>query len=194
MTENHRFRFITDWQRLDDATADAIREFWVREDAKVEGEAASRRLHEVVVHAVDSQGGLAAVATVEAVVVPKLGQPMYGFRCFVGHAWRDSTLPRSLLRHSQQVLEPYAHERGYPCLGILAELENPGFEQSLRRAFWAGVNFTYIGRGSNGVQQRIWYFPRARLKSAEEVVAILRSGHAMILRHDEFLSAQTATG
>ena len=191
MTENQRFRFITDWQRIEDATADAIREFWLRENAEVED--ASGRLHEVVVHAIDLHGAIAAVATVEAVIVPKLGQPMYSFRCFVGHAWRDSTLPRSLMRHSQQLLEPYAHERGYPCIGILAELENPGYEKSLQRAFWAGVNLTYIGRGSNGVQQRIWYFPRARLKSAEEIVAILRSGKAKILRQGGLPAGQFGT-
>ena len=174
MANRHSYQTITDWQRLDAATGDAIRAFWLREQANVAGDEATRRLAEVVAHVVDEQGRLAAVATATPKVLPRLGQPLYYYRCFVGKAWRASKLVRPLLRHAQKILEAYARKHDYPCIGILLELENEGFADTLRWAHWPGVGFSYIGISPRGLDLRVWYFRGARLKTPTEVAELRR--------------------
>ena len=152
------------WQRQTSEQSDAVIAFWEREHANVEGERAVQRVREVVVQAVDENGALAAISTVEARTIPRLGQPMWYYRCFVGAAWRDRKLPRPLLRRSFDVLESWSRERGFPCIGVLLELENTGFARTLQRAWWPGSDFVYIGRSANGLDLRVRYFRGARLK------------------------------
>jgi hypothetical protein len=166
--------FVTDWQCLDPADGEAICAFWTREGANVEGAEALRRLREVVAHVVTEDGQIAAVATVAPKILPRLGQPMYAFRCFIGSAWRKSTLARSLVKLTEDVLYPYARELGFPCIGVLLELENERFSTGLRRAYWSDMKMTYIGQNAIGQDVRVWYFPGARLKTREELVVLMR--------------------
>jgi hypothetical protein len=172
MADRHSYQIITDWRRLDTATGEAIRAFWLREQANVAGNEATRRLTEVVAHVVDEQGRLAAVATATPKVLPRLGQPLYYYRCFVGKSWRASKLVRPLLRHTQMVLEAFARAHDYPCIGILLELENEGFADTLRWAHWSGVGFSYIGVSPRGLDLRVWYFRGARLKTPAELAEL----------------------
>ena len=170
-----RMRFVTDWRALDAKTADAICEFWTREQANVEGEIAQHRVQQVVAHVLDERGDIAAVSTAMPKILPRLGQPMYYYRCFVGKQWRDGHLVRPLLRHTQRVLEDYAREHDFPCIGMLLELENEGFAATLRWAYWPGTGFAYIGRSPRGLDLRVWYFRGARLKTPEELARLVRS-------------------
>jgi hypothetical protein len=172
MANRHSYQTVTDWQRLDAATGEAIRAFWVREHANVEGAEATRRLLEVVAHTVDENGAVAAVATATPKVLPRLGQPLYYYRCFVGKAWRTERLLRPLMRHTQKVLEAYARENDYPCIGMLLELENQGFSDTLRRAHWTGVGFSFIGVSPRGLDLRVWYFRGARLKTPAQLASL----------------------
>lgn len=174
MADRHSYQTIIDWQRLDVATGDAIRAFWLREQANVAGDEATRRLTEVVAHVVDEQGQFAAVATATPKVLPRLGQPLYYYRCFVGRTWRASKLVRPLLRHTQKVLETYARANDYPCIGMLLELENEGFADTLRWAHWSGVGFSFIGISPRGLDLRVWYFRGARLKTPAELAELRR--------------------
>lgn len=168
-------RFIDDWQNLADADAAAIREFWLRENANVAGAEAERRLREVVVHAATDDGRIAAVATVGAKILPRLGQPMYAFRCFVGTTWRSGILPRTLMKHCQRILAPYAREQGFPCIGIVAELENARFGSTMRRAYWSDTKMIFIGTNAKGQDVRVWYFPGAKLKTPAELARLVRT-------------------
>lgn len=172
MPERNEYRIVTDWQQLDAKTGETIRAFWAREQANVAGDEATRRLAEVVAHIVDGSGELAAVATVATRILPRLGQPLYYYRCFVGKPWRSSKLVRPLLRHTQKVLESYARTNDYPCIGILLELENEGFVDTLRWARWPGIDFSYIGVSPRGMELRVWYFRGARLKTREQLVRL----------------------
>jgi len=174
MPDRHTYRTITDWQRLDPKDGDAIRAFWSREQANVDGEEATRRLSQVVAHVLDEDGQIAAVATAVPKVIPRLGQPMYYYRCFVGQTWRSGRLVRPLLRHTQQVLDSYAREHGFPCIGVLLELENAGFTGSLQWAHWKTTSFSYIGKSPRGLDLRVWYFPGARLKTPEELARLVQ--------------------
>lgn len=172
MADRHEYRTITDWKQLDPATADAIRAFWIREHANVEGAEATRRLSEVIAHVVNENGDLVAVSTATPKILPRLGQPMYYYRTFVGQSGRTSTLLRPMLSHAQEVLERYARAHDFPCIGILLELENTGFSRALRWANWHGVNFSYIGISPRGLELRVWYFRGAKLKTREQMARV----------------------
>lgn len=174
MSEKHTYRYVTDWKQLDTETADTIRAFWTREQANVEGEEALRRVQQVVLHVVDENEEIAAVATATPKVLPRLGQPLYYYRCFVGKAWRSGRLVRPLIRRTQRVLEEYAREHDFPCIGVLLELENAGFATSLQWAHWQTTGFTYIGKSPRGLDLRVSYFRGARLKTPEEVQSLLQ--------------------
>jgi hypothetical protein len=181
MTE-HAYKTITDWQQLDPETGKAIRAFWEREQANVSGDEATRRLDEVVAHVVDESGELVAVATVAQKILPRLGQPMYYYRCFVGKAWRSSKLVRPLLRHTQKVLEKYARANDFPCIGILLELENEGFADTLRWAHWPGVGFSFIGVSPRGLDLRVCYFRGAVLKTPQQVARLVAKSQPSRMR------------
>lgn len=179
---DHAYQTITDWQQLDPETGNAIRAFWEREQANVAGDEATRRLDQVVAHVVDERGELVAVATVAQKILPRLGQPMYYYRCFVGKAWRSSKLVRPLLRHTYKVLEQYARANDFPCIGILLELENEGFTDTLRWAHWPGVDFSYIGISPRGLELRVRYFRGALLKTREQVARLVANSRPSRMR------------
>lgn len=157
--------FIDAWQCMKPGDAEEVIAFWAREQADVVGERAAQRVKQVIVRVVAGNGELAAISTAEPRTIPRLGQPMYYYRCFVGAAWRDGSLVRPLLRRSFDVLEQWAREHEFPCIGVLLELENPGFAQTLQQAYWPGSRFSFIGRSRRGLDLRVRYFRGAQLKA-----------------------------
>ena len=157
-------RFVTDWPAPSASDAEAIFGFWQREGAIDDPAIAKLRLGEVVAHSLDDNGAISAVCTAVATTLPRLGQPMYYYRCFVGRAARKSRLVIALLKHARDVLEAYASERNFPCIGIVLELENASFGRALRTPFWPRTGFTYIGRSGRGRDLRVYYFDGAQLK------------------------------
>lgn len=175
--------YLDSWQCMTPAEAQAVQAFWLRENAHVEGAEAERRVREVVVRVVAPDGQLVAVATAQPRLIPRLMQPMYYYRCFVGAAWRSGRTRhlRTLLLKAIDVLEEWASTRGFPCIGVVLELENDGFANALQRAYWSNGSrngFTFIGRSARGLDMRVRYFAGARLKSAEEIDALLRAADA----------------
>jgi hypothetical protein len=156
---------VTDWQALTPEAGAAITAFWQVENAIPDAAAAGKRLPEVIAHAVTDAGDVAAVCTAVAMTMPRIGQPMYYYRCFVGRQWRSSRLVSSLLRHAKTVLEDYARAHDFPCIGILLELENTRFGESLRKPVWPSTGFVYAGKSGRGLDLRVWYFRGAKLQS-----------------------------
>jgi hypothetical protein len=98
---------------------------------------------------------------------------MYYFRAFVGRAWRATPLVRELMIRSCSVLETYARERDFPCIGVLLELENARFYKTLRKPVWWNPRFYYVGKSERGLEMRAFYFEGARLKTPAEVQGFL---------------------
>lgn len=154
---------VADWQSLTPETSAAIAAFWKREQAIGDAAAIEKRVPEVVAHAVTETGDIAAVCTAVALTMPRIGEPMYYYRCFVGKAWRGSRVAFTLLRHTQHVLEAHAIANGFPCIGIVMEMENTRFTEALRRPVWPGLGFVYAGKSGRNLDLRVWYFRGARL-------------------------------
>src|SRR5699024_875753 len=105
----------------------------------------------------------------------RLQQPLYYYRCFIGAAWRRHKLLRPLLCDSFVALQTWAREREFPCIGVLLELENPGFAHALRKPYLRArpdMVFNFIGHSARGHDVRVCYFCGARLKTTAEIQAL----------------------
>jgi hypothetical protein len=158
------FRFVSHWKIESVENDDAVLQFWEREGALVNDVKAQERLREVVLDARDADGRLAAVCTVVPMTLPRLAQPMYYYRCFIGKQWRKTRLVFKLLIRAFEVLEEYARAQGFPCIGIVLELENTRFGETLRTPVWPSTGFVYAGKSGRGLELRVRYFRGAKLK------------------------------
>ncbi len=158
------FDFVTVWPQACAEDAEAIRGFWRREKALDSDAAMDQRLPQVVMVARTSAGEVAGVCTAVAVTPQRLGQPIWYWRTFVGANWRSSKLVMALLKRSCVLLEDYSREHGFPCIGVLLELENTRFANVGRRAEWHNPRFSYVGHSERGLDVRVHYFRGARLK------------------------------
>ena len=158
------FRFVTHWQIESPENDDAVLQFWEREGALADDVKSAERLKEVVLDARDSDGRIAGVCTVVPMTLPRLAQPMYYYRCFIGKNWRETRLVLRLLLRAFEVLEEYARARDFPCIGVVLELENSRFGDALRAPVWPSTGFVYAGKSGRGLDLRLRYFRGARLK------------------------------
>lgn len=160
--------FVEHWPQGPAADhAAALVSFWLAERGFASDADARRRLPEVVMHAQDAGGAVAGVCTAVPMLLPRLGQPMYYYRCLIGSGWRRSLLVMALLKRTMALLEDYAIASDYPCIGIVVELENDRFSRALAAPVWpapGGRGFVYIGKSRDGLDLRVSYFRGARLR------------------------------
>ena len=159
-----QFRYVAHWQTELPDEDEAVLAFWKRENAIGDEAQAKARLREIVLHARDETDEVAGVCTAVPLTLPRLGQPMYYYRCFVGAKWRTSRLVLLLVKRAFELLEGFAVRNGYPALGIVIELENQRFAEAGREAVWPDVGFVYIGKSQRGHDLRLRYFRGAKLK------------------------------
>ena len=163
--DDRGFDYVIDWPDINADEAARIKAFWRAEGALNDEAAMDQRVKQVVMHARANDGEVAGVCTAMPTTLPRLGQPMYYWRTFVGARWRASALVMSLLKRSCVLLEEFARTHDYPCIGVLLELENDRFRERGRMATWFNPRFVYIGRSERGLDLRALYFKGARLKA-----------------------------
>lgn len=161
------FRFISHWQTQSPENDAAAVAFWKEENALSSDIKVEERLRQVILRAESADGQVAAVSTAFSMTLPRLGQPMYYFRCFIGKKWRKSRLVFGVLNHSFDILQEYARNNAYPCIGVLLELENSRFGQTLQAPAWTNPKFVYIGKSQRNLDLRVRYFAGARLKKVK---------------------------
>ena len=159
-----QFKFVTHWQTQSADDNAKVVEFWKRENALTNDVKLDERLSQVILHAETVDGEVVAVSTGVAITLPRLGQPMYYFRCFIGKNWRKSRLVLTILNRSSEVLEAYARDNKFPCIGVIVELENARFAETLQQPIWKSSKFVYIGKSQRNLDLRVRYFKGARLK------------------------------
>lgn len=162
--DDRTFTYVVGWPDVGADDAAAIKAFWRAEGALNDDAAMDQRVKQVVMHARTRDGEVAGVCTAVPVTPPRLGQPMYYWRTFVGARWRASPLVMSLLKRSCVLLEEHARAHDHPCIGVLLELENDRFRERGRMATWFNPRFVYLGRSDRGLDLRALYFKGARLK------------------------------
>lgn len=163
-TASSGFELVPHWKIENTDSDDAIVAFWKSENAVPDEAKATERLKQVVLHARDASGAMAGVCTVVPVTHPRMGQPMYYYRCFVGKNWRKTRLVFTMLIRAFDLLEEYARANRFPCIGVVLELENSRFGQTLRSPVWPSTGFVYAGISPRNLELRVRYFRGARLK------------------------------
>jgi hypothetical protein len=159
-----RFTYRVAWPRIAADEADRVVAFWLAHGALPNEALARQRVTEVVMYACDDRGAIAAVCTAVAQTPPQLGQPVYFYRSFVAPLWRGTRVVFRLLKQALGVLEAHAGKHDWPCIGVLLELENERFGRKGRMPVWPGVDLVYIGKSPRGLECRVHWFRRARLK------------------------------
>lgn len=159
-----KFSLIRAWPNIGERDATDLMAFWKREGAIPDEAQARARLKQVVLLSRDADGEVAGVCTAMPMTPPQLGQPMYFWRAFIAPKWRTTRLIYRLLMESFDVLEAYACERDFPCIGVILELENTRFGEVFRKAEWTKPHFIYIGKSPRGLDVRVRYFRGAKLK------------------------------
>ncbi|HSN01013.1 MAG TPA: hypothetical protein VLS52_08405, partial [Rudaea sp.] len=81
--------------------------------------------------------------------------------------WRTSRLVLHLLRRTFTTLEEHARRHDFPCIGVVLELENERFGETLKTAWWPNTGFVFIGKSQRGLDLRVRYFRGAKLKPAK---------------------------
>jgi hypothetical protein len=158
------FRYVAHWQTELPDENESVLAFWKAEGAIGDEAQARQRLKEIVLHARDADNVIAGVCTAVAVTLPRIGQPMYYYRCFIAPRWRKSRLILYLFKRAYELLEGHAVRNDYPCIGVLAELENTRFTQMGRIPVWPDCDLVFIGVSQRGHDLRVRYFRGAKLK------------------------------
>ena len=161
---SEQFQYVAHWQTDLPEEAEAVLAFWLKEKVIGDETQARQRLKEIVLHARDADGEMAGVCTAVPVTLPRLGQPMYYYRCFIAPRWRKSRLILYIFKRAFELLEGHARRNDYPCIGMVLELENERFGATLREPVWTNTGFVYIGKSGRGLDLRLRYFKGAKLK------------------------------
>jgi hypothetical protein len=143
----------------DAATPDDVLELWAREDAVPELEA-QRRVHEVLMVALDPNDAIAAVSSVYLQRNSQLGLDLWYYRTYVANEHRMGHLAVRLLWATRDHLrERFESGKDTGAPGMIMEVENDLLKTYYNRAFWVISDFFFIGETERGAHVRVHYFP-----------------------------------
>jgi hypothetical protein len=145
----------------DVVSVDDVLELWAREGAVAEGEA-PRRVHEVILVAIDRDDSLAGISSAYLQRNDQLRMDLWYYRTYVAGAHRQSNIATQLLWTSRDYLKNrFVSGEDTRAAGMIFELENQGLKDYFNRALWLPANFTFIGENDRGDHVRVHYFPGA---------------------------------
>jgi hypothetical protein len=148
------------------AGVDEVLSFWERERAMPTLEEGRRRVHEVVMVALDPADRLAAVSTAYLQRNRQLGMDLWYYRTFVGNEHRMSHLAVRLLWATRDHLSGRFVSGADPrAAGMITETESELLKGHYNRAFWVISDFDFIGETPLGAHVRVHYFPGATVPS-----------------------------
>jgi hypothetical protein len=136
---------------------------WEREDAMPAAEM-ERRVHEVLMVALDPSDQVAGVSTVYLAHNPQLGMDLWYYRTYVVTDHRMENLSLNLLWASRDHLrDRFESGEDTRAPGMLMEVENPFLQSYYNIGYWAVSDFWFIADSRLGGHVRVHYFPSARV-------------------------------
>jgi hypothetical protein len=144
------------------AWSDAILEFWA-DRGVVEGDAARRRLADVVCVLLDADGAIAGVNSVFAERLPAVGGRSFWFyRALIDP--EDGDIEAEMIDEAHAALaDGFAASDGSGPIGLCVLV---GDAETIRRrpeTVWPGAGLIYAGYTKDGKQIRLGYFEGARV-------------------------------
>jgi hypothetical protein len=143
----------------DAATPEDVLQLWAPDDAVPEQEA-QRRVHEVLMVALDPNDRVAGVSTVYLERNPQLGMDLWYYRTYVANEHRMGHLAVRLLWATRDHLrERFESGEDTRAPGMIMEVESEFLRSYYNRAFWVISDFFFIGETERGAHVRVHYFP-----------------------------------
>jgi hypothetical protein len=143
------------------ANPEDILAFWEREGAVPSAEA-QRRVHQILLVAVERAEGVVGVSSAYLGRNPQLRMDLWHFRVFVARAHRRSDLALVLAVRARDLLERrFVDREDTQAAGIVYEVEHEGLKRHFNTALWPRTGFTFIGENQAGDHVRVHYFPGA---------------------------------
>jgi hypothetical protein len=147
----------------EEVTPDDVLALWAVEGVVPEEEA-RRRVHEVLMVAIERKAGLAGVSTVYLQRNAQLGMDLWHYRTYVAPPHRHGQLAIQLLwRTRDHLRERYQSGEDTRAAGAIMEVENEGLRMYFNKAYWLYSDFTFIGVNERGAHVRVHYFPGAKV-------------------------------
>jgi hypothetical protein len=147
----------------EEVTHDDVLALWARDGAVPEAEA-QRRVHEVLMVAIERDTGLAGVSSVYLQRNTQLRMDLWHYRTYVAPPHRHGQLAIQQLWHSRDHLrERYLSGEDTRASGMIMEVENEGLRRYFNKAYWLYSDFTFIGENERGDHIRVHYFPGAEV-------------------------------
>jgi hypothetical protein len=145
----------------EEVTHDDVLALWAAEGIVPEAEA-GRRVHEVLMVAIERDTGLTGVSTVYLQRNAQLRMDLWHYRTYVSPPHRHGQLAIQLLWHSRDHLKQcYLSGEDTRASGMIMEVENEGLRRYFNKAYWLYSDFTFIGENERGDHVRVHYFPGA---------------------------------
>jgi hypothetical protein len=125
---------------------------------------AQRRVHEVLLVAIDEADGLVGVCSAYLSRHPQLRVDLWHYRTFVVPAHRESNVAMVMALEARDLLEQrFLSGEDTRASGIVYEIENDEIKLHFNRARLLPPDFTFVGVNGSGDHVRVHYFPGARI-------------------------------
>ena len=142
---------------------DDVIAFWERLGV-VNSAEAQRRVHEVLLVALDETDGLVGVCSAYMSRHAQLRVDLWHYRTFVVPAHRGSNVAMVMALEARDLLEQrFVSGEDTRAPGIVYEIENDEIKLHFNRARLLPPDFTFVGTNGSGDHIRVHYFPGARV-------------------------------
>ncbi len=142
-----------------------IIEFWLKEKAIQNIEAAKKRVEEVSQIARDKgTGEIVAITTTYEQFNKQLENFFFYLRVFTGEKARQLTIAKTLVNTIKDFLEKnFVAGKITRSIGMIMEVESKILQVHKNEAVWPATKFVYIGKNEKGDHVRVYYFKDARI-------------------------------
>jgi hypothetical protein len=146
----------------DAASPEGVIAFWESEGVVPPAEA-QRRVHEVLLVAIEDAEGVVGVSSAYLSRSPRLQMDLWYFRIFVARAHRNNNLAVALAMDGRDLLEKrFVSGEDTRAAGIIYVIQNEGLKKYRNRAVLLPVEFAFIGQTEEGHHLHVRYFPGAQ--------------------------------
>ena len=142
-----------------------IIDFWIKEKAILDMEAAKKRVEEVSQIARDKgTDEILAITTTYEQFNKQLENFFYYLRVFTAERARQLKIAITLVNTIKHFLEErFVAGKITRSIGMIMEVENKILQTHKNEAVWPATKFVYIGKNEKGDHVRVYYFKDARI-------------------------------
>jgi len=149
------------WQKMTSGLVQEVISFWDEHKMIRPGFSLEERARQVVlIIRSKMENKIVGLTTAGVVNFKQLNSNnFYLYRSIILPAYRHPGLAEKVIIETRDFLEAYNKKATEnPCIGILAFIENPRYQQFRREAIWPSSQMAYMGMDKQGRHIRVYYF------------------------------------